>query len=170
MADEPERDLIAEMSRDVVAEVAPDELSLFRMNSSAYFKNPKKALESQEAKDDALGFGIEAAVPLLTPIVIAVVSEVITHLEQSLSTHLASGAEGAVSGGLRSVFKRGGKGTAAPAQLSPAQLSPAQLSPAQLAEVRDIAFKKARQLKLPETQAAMLADSVVGGLVVAPTG
>jgi hypothetical protein len=165
MADEPERDLIAEMSRDVVAEVAPDELSLFRMNSSAYFKNPKKALESQEAKDDALGFGIEAAVPLLTPIVIAVVSEVITHLEQSLSTHLASGAEGAVSGGLRSVFKRGGKGTAAPAQLSPAQLSPAQL-----AEVRDIAFKKARQLKLPETQAAMLADSVVGGLVVAPTG
>jgi hypothetical protein len=135
------------------------------MNSTAYFKNPKKALESQEAKDDALGFGIEAVVPLLTPIVIAVVSEVITHLEQSLSTHLASGAEGAVSGGLRSVFKRGGKGTAAPAQLSPAQLSPAQL-----AEVRDIAFKKARQLKLPETQAAMLADSVVGGLVVAPTG
>jgi hypothetical protein len=159
MPDESERDLIAEMSRDVVAEVAPDELSLFRMNSTAYFKNPKKALESQEAKDDALGFGIEAVVPLLTPIVIAVVSEVITHLEQSLSTHLASGAEGAVSGGLRSVFKRGGKGTAAPAQLSPAQLT----------EVRDIAFKKARQLKLPETQAAMLADSVVGGLVVAPT-
>jgi len=159
MADQTESDLIAEMSRDVVSQVAPDELPLFRMNSTAYFKNPKKALEATQAKDDTLGFGIEAVVPLLTPIVIAVVSEVITHLEQSLSTHLASGAEGVVGGGLRSVFKRGGKGTAAPAQLSPAQL----------AEVRDIAFRKARQLKLPETQAAMLADSVVGGLAVAPT-
>jgi hypothetical protein len=163
MADQDERDLIAEMSKDVVAEVAPDELPLFRMNSTAYFKNPKKALESTEAKDDTLGFGIEALVPLLTPIVIAVVSEVITHLEQSLSTHLASGAEGVVGGGLRSVFKRGGKEAAA----APAQ---AQLSQAQLAEVRDIAFRKARQLKLPESQAKMLADSVVGGLVVAPTG
>jgi hypothetical protein len=163
MAEQDERDLIAEMSKDVVAEVAPDELPLFRMNSTAYFKNPKKALESTEAKDDTLGFGIEAVVPLLTPIVIAVVSQVIAHLEQSLSSHVASGAEGLASGGLRSVFKRGGKGTSAPAQLSPTQLSPAQL-----AEVRDIAFRKARQLKLPETQAAMLADSVVGGLVVAP--
>lgn len=160
MADQVDRDLIAEMSRDVVAEVAPDELPLFGMNSTAYFKNPKKALESQQGQDDTLGFGIEAMVPLLTPIVIAVVSAVITHLEQSLSTHLASGAEGLVSGGLRSVFKRGGKEAAAPAQLSQAQL----------AEVRDIAFRKARQLKLPETQAKMLADSVVGGLVVAPAG
>ncbi len=160
MADQPERDLIAEMSRDVVADVAPDELPLFGMNSTAYFKNPKKALESREGQDDPLGFGIEAVIPLLTPVIIAVVTEVITHLEQSLSSHVASGAEGLVGSGLRSIFKRGAKGAAAPA---------AQLSPAQLAEVRDIAFKKARQLKLPETQAAMLADSVVGGLVVAPT-
>ena len=163
MADQAEaqRDLIAEMSRDIVADVAPDELPLFRMNSTAYFKNPKKALESREGQDEALGFGIEAMVPLLTPVIIAVVTEIISHLEQSLSSHVASSAEGFIGGGLRSVFKRGGKAPAAPT---------AQLSPAQLAEVRDIAFRKARQLKLPETQAAMLADSVVGGLVVAPTG
>jgi hypothetical protein len=159
MADQAERDIIAEMSRDVVAEVAPDELPLFGMNSTAYFKNPKKALESREGQDDTLGFGIELVVPLLTPIVLAVVTDVINHLEQTLSSHLASGAEGAISGRLRSVFKRPDGGAAAPAQLSPAQL----------AEVRDIAFRKARQLKLPETQAAMLADSVVGGLVVPKT-
>src|SRR2546428_10797709 len=62
MADQPEaqRDLIAEMSRDIVADVAPDELPLFRMNSTAYFKNPKKALEAREGQDDTLGLGIEA--------------------------------------------------------------------------------------------------------------
>src|SRR5438552_17448460 len=101
---EAQRDLIAEMSRDIVADVAPDELPLFRMNSTAYFKNPKKARESREGQDDTLGFAIEAMVPLLTPVIIAVVTEVISHLEQSLSSHMASAAAGLTGAGMPPVF------------------------------------------------------------------
>jgi hypothetical protein len=34
--------------------------------------------------------------------------------------------------------------------------------------VREVALKKARQLKLSEANAKMLADAIVGGLAVAP--
>src|SRR5256885_10697632 len=93
---EAQRDLIAEMSRDIVADVAPDELPLFRMNSTAYFKNPKKALESREGQDEALGFGIEAMVPLLTPVIIAVVTEVISNLDRQPSSHVRAVADGLI--------------------------------------------------------------------------
>jgi hypothetical protein len=37
-----------------------------------------------------------------------------------------------------------------------------------LAQVRRLAFEKARQLNLTDAQANLLADAMVGGLVVAP--
>lgn len=156
MPDQVDRDVVADVSRQIVAEVAPDELPLFSVNSQAYFKNPKKALESSEGADDALGFGVELLVPLLTPIVLSVVTEVVNHLTQSLSQQLAGKAEQLVG----ALFKRPGA-TAHPAPVL-------QLSPAQLSEVRSIAFTKARQLKLPEAEAALLADSVIGSLAVTP--
>jgi hypothetical protein len=53
---------------------------MFAMSSQAYFKNPRKALESREGQDDTLGFGIETVLPLLTPIILAVATDVLKNL------------------------------------------------------------------------------------------
>jgi hypothetical protein len=47
---------------------------------------------------------------------------------------------------------------------------PPPLTPQQLAQVREVALKKARQLKLSETNARLLADTIIGGLAVAQVG
>jgi len=151
LPDEIGDDAIAGFARGIVGEMAPDELPLFAINSAAYFKNPKKALESRTSQDDTLGFGIEAVVPLLTPVILSVVTEV-------LRTLATKGLDFA-GARLQAMFNR----SASPV---PATSRPA-LSAAQLAEVRKVAFEKARQLKLLEPQAALLADSVVGSLAVA---
>jgi len=64
--------LVADLARDMVAEIAPQELPTFRAQSEAYFKDPERALKGQAGKDDMLGFGVGAAVTFLTPVVLAV--------------------------------------------------------------------------------------------------
>ena len=44
---------------------------------------------------------------------------------------------------------------------------PPPLSQSQLTQIRKLAYEKAMQFKLAEEQAALLADSMVGNLVVA---
>ena len=41
---------------------------------------------------------------------------------------------------------------------------PPPLTPEQIARVREVALEKGRQLRLPESQARLLADSLVGSL------
>ncbi len=166
MRDPVDRDVVAEVSRDVVGQIAPDELPVFSINSSAYFKNPTKALAAREGTDDALGFGVETVVPMLTPVVIAVVTDVVTHLTDIVSARLASGAEDAAGRGLHALFKSSA-GQNAAGIAAGAGTGTAQLTAAQLAEVRSVALEKARQLKLPESQATLLADSLVGRLATA---
>ena len=63
--------LILEAARDVIAEVAPQELPLVTPISTAYFANPEDTLRrrrSSRSKDKPLGFGVPAdATQLLTP-------------------------------------------------------------------------------------------------------
>jgi len=61
-----ERELIVEVSRDVVAAVAPEQMVLFRPMSTAYFDAPDRL--AQAPKDDLLGFGAGDAVVALTPV------------------------------------------------------------------------------------------------------
>jgi hypothetical protein len=80
MADQVENQLIAELSRRVVTDVAPEERRAFSAISEAYFKNPEKTLKGEGGDDELLGWGIAEISLLLTPIILEVVKEVLKDL------------------------------------------------------------------------------------------
>src|SRR5215216_1562297 len=72
--------LLVDVARSVVREIAPQELPLYRANSEMYLKDPDKALRGKRSGDRMLGFGTGVEVALITPIALAVVSEVLKFL------------------------------------------------------------------------------------------
>lgn len=152
------KELIYELSRDVVIQIAPQELPLFRAHSEAYFKDPQKALQSQSAKDEMLGFGPSGAVVLLTPIALAVISDVIAFLVEEFKKAAQGESASWIYDTVKAMFKK-----FRPAEKEEKE-KPMSLTPEQLAQVRHIVVKKARQLKLSDERARTLADTVVGGL------
>src|SRR5262249_51138479 len=105
---------------------------------------------------DMVGFGGDVAVAL-APVVLVVVGEVLVHLRQELARAAARGVADAIDERVRGLFRR-----------SPAAVPVPPLTTDQLAEVRRLAFEKARAMRLSEVRAHLLADALVGSLVPAP--
>jgi hypothetical protein len=155
--------VVADAAREIVARAAPQEMPLFRATSEAYFADPEKALAENKPKDEMLGFGIEAAALLLTPVIIDVVRRVAIALVNSAGDAVEKEGSEAVGGFVHKLFQRGkGKGEAA-AEGEATDDVP-DLSEEQLKEVREIAYSRALELDVPEDRAGLLADAVVGSL------
>ena len=159
MAGRASNELVSELARDLVASNAPQELPLFPALSNAYFRDPQKSLENQKPKDEALGFGIAEAVTFVTPVALAVITDVLKYLAEHVSELVKKEGAALADEWMKRVFKKFHH-----AQDEPKQ-APGGLGPEQIAQVRRLAFEKACQLKLPVEQASLLADSVVGSLV-----
>ncbi len=154
MGDIDQTQLIPQVAHDVVAQIAPQELSLFPAISEAYFKNPRKMRKGQVGGEEMLGFGIEVvSTALMSPIVLAIVNDIVQALAQ----------EATKSGIVRKLLqklhlvKKETKKIATP------------LSPEQIRQVHQLAMVKARQFKLSDSQAQLLADSLIGRLALANT-
>jgi hypothetical protein len=152
---------VADAAREIVARVAPQEMPLFRATSEAYFADPEKALAENKPKDEMLGFGVEAAALLLTPVIIDVVRRVATALLNSAGDAVEKEGSEAVGGFVHKLFHRG-KGKSEGEGEAKADVP--DLSPDQLQEVREIAYSRALELDVPEDRAGLLADAVVGSL------
>jgi hypothetical protein len=153
-------ELIADLSRDLVARAAPRELPLFRAVSDAYLRDHDETLEGQAGKDEMLGFGAEAAVPFLTPVALAVTTQVVAFVTEQVRQSVAEQGSGLIDELVKRMFKkfRSAEDDAKP--------NPPPLTPEQLAQVRRLAIEKARQLNLADVQAGLLADSIVGSLAI----
>jgi hypothetical protein len=97
---------------------------------------------------------------MLTPVVLAVTTEVVITIVQQIKAVVKEEGGSLATDWIKLMFKR-----YRPEKET--QLPPA-LTSSQLVQVREVALKKARQLKLSEANAKMLADAIVGGLAVAP--
>ena len=151
-------DLVAELARATVERAAPEELPLFAPMSEAYLADPK-ALEPGKGRDEMLGFGVEAAAMLVTPVALQVARDVLGFLHEQLRERAREQGEGAIDRIIaRLVGKKDESAAAEPA---------AELTDAQLQQVRALAFEKARSLKLSDSRAELLADSLVGSLATA---
>ena len=161
MPDKVQNQVITDIARDLVAHMAPQELPLLRATSEAYFKNPAKTLKGESARDDTLGFGTGSEVILLTPVVLAVTSQVVDFLTQEVIKSIKAESPAVIGAMVRALFKKfrvtdkGDKDTKVP-----------PLTSEQLKRVRTVAFNRAIQLKLPRTQAELLADSLLGSLAM----
>jgi hypothetical protein len=106
-----------------------------------------------------LGFGAAEAVTFLTPITLAVVTEVFTFLALEIKKSITAEGSSLINEQIKSMLKK----YRPPDKMeSDAPL----LSSEQLTHIRRLAFEKARQLKLSEAQANLLADSVIGSLTL----
>ena len=160
MTDAVQQQLIAELAREQVAHLAPDELPLFRSTCEAYFKDPDKVLADQQAREDLLGFGASTVLAFVTPVVLAIMTEVVLFLAEEVRKSVKEESSAVISGLVKSLFKRFRSGDNDGAPAAP------RLTPDQLARIRRIALEKAQQLNLPESQAGLLADSLVGSLAI----
>ena len=144
--------LVTDVARDVLAEIAPDELPIFQAASKAYFANPKAALKQTQSKDSVLGLGPDS-VTLLTPAVLHIVSEVCLFLAP-VATEVAKSAlaEGATEV-LKGIFRRYGRKT------------PPVLSLEQIQMVQAKVEAEARKMRLPGNLAESLTNAVIAQLI-----
>ena len=149
--------LVADLARSAVEQTAPEELPLFRPTSQAFFEDPD-ALTRSGGRDELLGFGVDAALVLVTPVALSVARDVVRFVADQLRSRLAQEGEGAVQRALDRVFKR-----AEPPDQAAADPA-SELTDEELERVRTIAVEKARQLRLSPERAGLLADAIVGGL------
>jgi hypothetical protein len=151
---------VTALARIAVERAAPEELPLFRATSEAYLRDPG-SLEQRGGRDEMLGFGVEAAAVLVTPVALSVARDVLAFLAEQVRRVARTESEGAIDRLVDRVAGRGEEDAESTAA------APAQLTDEQLAQVREHALEKALQLKLPAAKAELLADSLVGSLATA---
>jgi hypothetical protein len=159
MEDSMYNQTVAEIARDVLIQLAPQEKALFRPISESYFRNPEKTLAENKAKDEMLGFGAAEAVTLLTPVILAVSGDVIKFLVAEAQKALQSESSSLINETVKAWFGK--------FRQTDEKKTPPPLTADQLEQVRKIAIKKAQQLKLSEKNTKLLADAIVGSLAVA---
>lgn len=128
----------AELAEQIVLQVAPEERELFGVISEVYRHDPERFIAGGPARDEMLGFGVETAAALFTPIVLAAVGEVARYLTES---------------GLRGWLQRRRHGSTGD-----------DLSPGQIARVRQIVLEKCQQAGVADGKSELLADGIVGAL------
>jgi len=172
MTAESERATVEALARQVVAEVSPAELPLFRATADRYFADPDGTLAVRGRTDEPLGFGAETVVALVGPFALDLVRRVLGRLVERLGDAVADAAAervlrrtGAGGGGVASAGSASGSpGAGAGGGDSPAASGPDPLDPAQLALVRQVADEEARRLQLPPDRAQRLADVLVASI------
>jgi hypothetical protein len=159
MADQIENQLIAELSRRVVAEVAPDEQLVFNPVCAAYFKNPEKALKGEDIKDVPAGLGGGEIVIILTPFILEILKEVLKDiLKDSVTKNTPT-----LLGKLKAFF---GKlfGNDSSQSTLPQDVQLPLLNQAQLIQAHQRAYEAAKALGIDASKSSQIADSVVVSL------
>ena len=139
---------MCELAELALERLAPEELAVLPETAEEYFRDPQSVLAPRR-RDEAIGFGLDLA--LLTPYVLAVATPVLGVLGAIAQQTL----EDSSARMIRRLFRRGDTPGDSPA-----------LTAIQAQQVRDVAIEHARTLGLDDGCAALLADSIVGGLAV----
>ena len=155
MPDPRDERLEAELGRVLVAQLAPAELPLFGAMSRAFFADPKRARPTGSGGDDILAFGVAEAAGLLTPAVLTAACEVALYLTKEVGKAFAKVGVDSVVEQVKRLFRR--------------EPTAVRLDGAQLAQIRQMAFDTARQFKLSNAKASLLADALVGHFALRPS-
>lgn len=154
-----EQQLITELAALVLEQTAPEELAILDDTAQEYFADPQATLDPRR-RDEPLGFGIDIA--LLGPYVLAIATPVITYLGSLVAQGMQEAAKPLVADLVRHLFRRPGSGAT---PITASASSGLALTPEQGRWIRDTTHERARALGLPDAQAGLLADAVVGSLV-----
>lgn len=146
--------LVTDIARDVLEELAPQELPILPAAARAYFANPAAALKQSRSKDSALGFGVDSFV-FLTPVVLPVLSEVFEFLREVAEKAVEAGLAKEIPEIIKGMFRR----------FQPSEPGSPVLTTDQIAIVHGKVLAAAKRLRLPRDEARSLADAVTARLV-----
>jgi hypothetical protein len=157
MSNAQENELITTIARDILAEVAPQEIPIFPAVSRAYFTDPARALKRRQTGDDALGFGADALAVLVTPVLLHILTEVSGILMEAAKKAVTDGLAKEIPEAIKAMFKRFGRSAAS---------IPSPLGNAQLALIHESVVSEARKLQLPDDKIEAIANAVTAHLII----
>ena len=146
------------LARQVIGEIAPEELPLFDSVCSTWFTTRRSGRRRRRRHEDPLGFGPETAATILAPAVLAVCGEVARHLAGEAGRSLAGRISKLVDRSVGRLLSR----SRTPRKAAP----PAELTRDQLVRVRQLAFERGLEVGLARERANVLADAIAGSLVL----
>jgi hypothetical protein len=149
------KNLVADLTRTVVAEVGPEEIAMFDDLLADYFRNPRPEGDDQ-AHDDPLGFGF-GAIALITPAAAAMVIAALKYLGSEAVTVARDETAQLVKMKIAALFRSSDDHRSRPAPLAREQLD----------RVRRLARKEAEAFGLEPAIAEQMAKALVGALVLA---
>jgi hypothetical protein len=151
-----ERDLVVQLTRDVLADAAPEETGVFAADEDGWIAG---RAEGSRSSDEMLGFGADAVV-LLTPYVVAAAAAAVRYIGHVLAEVVDAETRPLIARWVRHVLRqdRGEPGTTP---------LPA-LSVDLVRRVRDVTFTTCHDLGLADDDASLVSDAVAGRLAVPP--
>ena len=161
------RQVVDEISKGLVMQIAPEEIDLFDDLAEDYYSQPAHENSPPAGADDALGFGAQEMVIALTPAVIGMVKTVLDYvLSESLDTIKGESASW-VQARIQSLFKPAPETQAADeAKESTPASSGLILSKDSLVQIQALAKKQARSYGIPPKEAQQMADALIGRLAL----
>lgn len=155
MPDSVDREVVEALAREVMGQVAPEEIEFFDELAEEFYAPP--ATGKAPAGDEELAFGVEGMLVAVTPAAMAVIGAVLTFLANEIVLEVVKDEGGELlKKRLRSLVGRG-QPEAVPA-----------LTGAQLQRVQERARAEAIAFGVDQTTAERLAKALVGALVVSP--
>lgn len=155
-----DQELVTDLAELVLVQVAPDELVILDDTARDYFADPRATLDPRH-RDEPLGFGVD--VTLVGPYVLAVAGPVVTYLGSLVADGVHDAATSVIADLVRRLFRRPASGSTASIAGAAPEVA---LTPEQGRRIRDTTLDRARALGLPDAQAGVLADAIVGSLII----
>ena len=143
-----------EIAKQVVAELAPDELELFDQTADA---TRDRAPGGRRSADELLGFGIEAVESMVTVAALAGSKAALGRLAEEAGKAAGAKAAERAKGWFGKVRRR---------QAASSVALPVTLTTEQLAAVRSAAVAQIATFGLPEQRSSQIADAIVGRLAL----
>lgn len=152
-----ERELVAELTREVLAEAAPEEIEIFEADETRWLEGRHEASASRE---DMLGFGLEAAVVLLTPYVVAAATAAVRYIAGVLREGADAEVRPRLVQWVRRLFAHDGDKTPG--------TRPPGLPVDIVGRVREVTMATCLDMGLGSDDAALVSDTIAGRLVLPP--
>ncbi len=155
--DQNHNDLIVEIAFEIVQEAAPNEKPLFEAYRKAFLRNQGALFKEGSQNDEMLGFGTDDSITMLAPFILNIITEIVKliaeNARKSIKTEKTSDETKAA---IKGAFKK----------YQNDKVKPNPLTPEQALAIRKMIIAKGGQMKIPEDRIKILADTVVGGLVI----
>ena len=163
----PARRLAAEIARDTVAAVAPDELVFFEAARTEFFTDPDEVLDGRRLRDEVLGYGAGEIVQLVTPAALAVSAAIVGAVADRAGAVVVDRTIRAGRRLLRRLSaRRGRREPAASAEPAPdEQARRPEVTLDDLDDLRSRVAEEARRRALPENLIEPFTDAFVASVI-----